>query len=79
MDVKDATERLVGWLLQINYLGKRGGFVQLMAPPQVVEALPEGFTPIVERESSPGSLPARKSASHFASRALASRLHSSSR
>ena len=29
--------------LQINYLGKRGGFVQLMRPPQLVERLPVGL------------------------------------
>lgn len=31
------------WLVQINYLGKRGGFVQLLAPPAAVEGLPDGF------------------------------------
>jgi len=31
------------WLVQINYLGKRGGFVQLLAPPTAVERLPAGF------------------------------------
>jgi hypothetical protein len=33
-------ERLQDWLLNISYLGKRGGFVQLLAPPTVV-AKPE--------------------------------------
>jgi hypothetical protein len=37
------TTRLEGWLLQINYLGKRGGFVQLLAPPTPAETLPPGF------------------------------------
>ncbi len=36
-------EQLVGLLLNINYLGKRGGFVQLLPPPQCVEELPDGF------------------------------------
>jgi len=35
--------RLEGWLLQINYLGKRGGFVQLLGPPTPVEMLPSEF------------------------------------
>jgi len=34
---------LTGLLLQINYLGKRGGFVQLLRPPQAKDALPSGF------------------------------------
>ncbi|MGA9351862.1 MAG: hypothetical protein WBW48_24085 [Anaerolineae bacterium] len=35
--------RLEEWLLQINYLGKRGGFVQLLGPPMPVEMLPPEF------------------------------------
>jgi len=35
--------RLEEWLLQINYLGKRGGFVQLLDPPTPVEMLPPEF------------------------------------
>jgi hypothetical protein len=31
------------WLLQVNYLGKRGGFVQLLCPPAVADDLPPGF------------------------------------
>jgi len=34
---------LEDWLLQVNYLGKRGGFVQLLAPPVPTEVLPPGF------------------------------------
>lgn len=34
---------LEGWLLQINYLGKRGGFVQLLDPPTPAEMLPPEF------------------------------------
>lgn len=38
-------ETLGRWLACINYLGKRGGFIQLQAAPQLVEALPseEGY------------------------------------
>lgn len=38
--------RLVDWLLQVNYLGKRGGFVQLLAPPVLADVLPAGFVVI---------------------------------
>jgi len=31
-------------LAQVNYLGKRGGFMQLCALPEAVETLPEDFT-----------------------------------
>jgi len=34
---------LENWLLQVNYLGKRGGFVQLLAPPALTGTLPSGF------------------------------------
>jgi len=34
---------LEDWLFQINYLGKRGGFVQLLAPPILTEKLPSEF------------------------------------
>lgn len=35
--------RLEDWVLQINYLGKRGGFVQLLSPPTPAEMLPPEF------------------------------------
>lgn len=35
---------LSGALLAINYLGKRGGFLQLISPPSPVAELPAGFT-----------------------------------
>lgn len=35
---------LIPLLLQVNYLGKRGGFVQLRSLPQVVAELPEDYT-----------------------------------
>jgi len=34
---------LADWLLQVNYLGKRGGFVQLQGAPTLAETLPPGF------------------------------------
>lgn len=39
-------DRLVDWLMGINYLGKRGGFVQLAGIPQLADDLPAGFLPI---------------------------------
>jgi hypothetical protein len=42
VDVGDQSQ-LEDWLLQINYLGKRGGFVQLLSPPASSEALAPGF------------------------------------
>jgi hypothetical protein len=36
-------DRLPYWLLNINYLGKRGSFVQLQGLPQRVDVLPDGF------------------------------------
>ena len=39
---------LVPLLLQVNYLGKRGGFLQLQATPYQTENLPSEFTEITE-------------------------------
>ena len=39
---------LMPLLEQVNYLGKRGGFMQLLHAPQEVEALPDGFTVLTE-------------------------------
>ena len=36
-------ERLAYWLLHVNYLGKRGGFIQIQAPPCLVDELPGDF------------------------------------
>lgn len=36
-------EILQSLLLQITYFGKRGGFVQLQAPPECVDGLPVGY------------------------------------
>lgn len=44
-------EILVQGLLNINYLGKRGSLMQLVGPPEVIEALPEGFVIIAESET----------------------------
>jgi len=45
--------RLGEWLFQVNYLGKRGGFVQLLAPPMTVEALPAGYVVVDGAPSRP--------------------------
>ncbi len=42
--------RVAPWLAHVTYLGKRGGFVQLLEPPRPVEALPEGFVPLTPLE-----------------------------
>ncbi|MBP8972742.1 MAG: hypothetical protein KBH93_02610 [Anaerolineae bacterium] len=36
-------ERLARWLLHVNYLGKRGSFIQLQGVPEIVDVLPEDF------------------------------------
>ncbi|MGB0388558.1 MAG: hypothetical protein ACPGWR_27375 [Ardenticatenaceae bacterium] len=41
--------QLVDWLMQINYLGKRGGFVQLMGQPTRLED-DEGFVRLTEAQ-----------------------------
>lgn len=45
LEVEDAiqADRVVAWLLQVNYLGKRGGHVQLLAAPLSVDELPDDF------------------------------------
>ena len=35
-------------LEQVNYLGKRGGFMQLLHAPEAAEELPDGFTVLTE-------------------------------
>ena len=37
------SQPLSEWLLGVNYLGKRGGFVQLIEPPTLMEHMPAGF------------------------------------
>lgn len=46
LDDPDKAGDISGWLAGINYLGKRGGFMQLTAPPQLFDALPDGFIPV---------------------------------
>jgi len=41
-------EALTPLLMQVNYLGKRGGFMQLLRPPATAASLPEGFTVLTE-------------------------------
>jgi hypothetical protein len=43
MGETDSAPRMAELLLQINYLGKRGGFVQLRCAPETVNELPDGF------------------------------------
>lgn len=43
-----AVEDVAPLLVQINYLGKRGGFVQLLRSPDPVDALPADFTLLTE-------------------------------
>lgn len=43
-------EAMVDRLLQINYVGKRGGFVQLLSLPEVVEELPADFLVAAQME-----------------------------
>jgi hypothetical protein len=43
---KVSESQLEDWLLQVNYLGKRGGFVQLLSPPTLVDSLPPRFVVI---------------------------------
>lgn len=38
--------RIARWLVNINYLGKRGGFIQVQGWPESDEALPGGYLPI---------------------------------
>lgn len=46
-------EQLSDWLLQVNYLGKRGGFVQLLDRPQTVTTLPDHVLLTVESSQFP--------------------------
>lgn len=39
-------DKLKRWLLAVNYLGKRGSFIQIVAPPREEADLPTGFIPI---------------------------------
>lgn len=41
-------EDLIPLLLQINYLGKRGGFIQLLRLPEMAKELPASFTMLTE-------------------------------
>lgn len=40
---EDMAGWLARWLLNVNYLGKRGSFIQLQEVPRLVEDLPGGF------------------------------------
>jgi hypothetical protein len=54
LDIQEAdAERFTRWLLNISYLGKRGSFMQLTAPPSQHDILPDGFIHIDDK--TPGS------------------------
>jgi hypothetical protein len=44
-------------LLAINYLGKRGGFLQIVAPPALVADRDEGFTEVTRDSTESGEFP----------------------
>lgn len=46
----EQAQRLARWLVNINYLGKRGSFVQLDAPPHTQNDLPDGYV-LVDRSA----------------------------
>lgn len=46
----DNVSSLMELIIQINYLGKRGGFVQLLPPPQVTDTLPTGYNLISSQD-----------------------------
>jgi hypothetical protein len=48
-------ETITPLFLQINYLGKRGGFIQLLRRPQAGDALPQDFSVVTETVN--GSFP----------------------
>ncbi len=43
VDSEDMASTLTRWMLNINYLGKRGSFVQLQDTPYLAKQLPRGF------------------------------------
>jgi hypothetical protein len=45
---EDLPDELRSLLPQINYLGKRGGFIQLLNAPETTDERPEGFTLLTE-------------------------------
>jgi hypothetical protein len=40
---ENVLEQVSALLLQVNYLGKRGGFLQILRPPRMSDTLPDGF------------------------------------
>jgi hypothetical protein len=45
-DSEEQARQLARWLVNINYLGKRGSFIQLLMLPEVEDTLPDGYIPI---------------------------------
>lgn len=50
---EDKVAQLKEWLVQINYLGKRGGFVQLLSEPEAIESKAEFIVLTTEAERFP--------------------------
>lgn len=48
VETDEAVGHLQNWLIGINYLGKRGSFVQIQAVPEIHEVLPDKFIRIGE-------------------------------
>jgi len=46
VETEEHAQMLTQWLVQINYLGKRGSFIQAQAIPEHLEDLPRGFIQI---------------------------------
>ena len=44
ISIPELNDQWPRWLTQINYVGKRGGFIQALAEPEEVEMLPDGFS-----------------------------------
>lgn len=43
---EDEAGRIARWLVNINYLGKRGGFIQVQSWPELGDTLPGSYLPI---------------------------------
>ncbi|MDQ7026771.1 MAG: hypothetical protein Q9P01_05630 [Anaerolineae bacterium] len=46
VDAPSHAKALQKWLMHINYLGKRGSFIQIQAVPSVTDDMPAAFIPI---------------------------------
>jgi hypothetical protein len=55
VECEEHAARLSDWLIGVNYLGKRGGFLQIAVPPLQADTLPETF--VVVRREPPERIP----------------------